>query len=246
MNTRGARAAPPLGRLVGALAQRRERGAFLLVGADDLRDGVERPVLELGALLAAAAHELLAGAILAAIAPEILGVAAAPPLVEAACAPAIAALARAIEAAILHASLPAILVLILALILSLTLVLVLGLILPAALPAVLSLILGVARAPPVVEARWTALAVAVITVMAAAGVGARGHAHHQHRRKQQRRLQHGSRPRWSSPLTTRETASGSLLVRGRPHASPPGLTRGSIFLARTFFEVDGLPGQARQ
>jgi hypothetical protein len=46
-------------------------------------------------------------------------------------------------------------------------------------------------------------------VMAAAGVGARGHAHHQHRRKQQWRLQHGSRPRWSSPLTTRETGLGS-------------------------------------
>src|SRR5262249_57160976 len=48
-----------LGRLLGALAQRRERGAPLLVGAHTLRDGVERPVLELGALLAAAAHELL-------------------------------------------------------------------------------------------------------------------------------------------------------------------------------------------
>src|SRR5262249_20217958 len=48
-----------LGRLLGALAQRRKRGALLLVGADGLRDGVDRPVLELGALLAAAAHELL-------------------------------------------------------------------------------------------------------------------------------------------------------------------------------------------
>src|SRR5262249_27436592 len=47
------------GRLLGALAQRRERGALLLVGADGLRDGVERPGLELGALLAAAADELL-------------------------------------------------------------------------------------------------------------------------------------------------------------------------------------------
>src|SRR5262249_29353154 len=49
----------PLRRRLGALAQRRERGALLLVGADDLRDGVERPVLELGPLLAAAADELL-------------------------------------------------------------------------------------------------------------------------------------------------------------------------------------------
>src|SRR5262249_42556742 len=262
-----------LGRLLGALAQRRERGALLLVGADGLRDGVERPGLELGALLAAAADELpdqgaerpaaaaqhgiaavgpapprpilalagappiliaatplfiagappvviaatpavvgLAGTIFAAIAsevlPEILGVAAAPPLVEGANAPAIAALARAIGAAILHAVLPAILVLILGLTLVLILSLILGLILPAALPAILSLTLGVAGAPPVVEARWAALAVAVIAVMAAAGVGARGHAHHQHRRKQHGRLQHGSRPRWSSPMTTREPPFG--------------------------------------
>src|SRR5262245_36180307 len=49
----------PLRRLLGAVAQHRERGALLLVGADGLRDGVERPVLELGTLLAAAAHELL-------------------------------------------------------------------------------------------------------------------------------------------------------------------------------------------
>src|SRR5262249_19759348 len=49
----------PLRRLFGALAQRRERGALLLVGADDLSDRVERPVLELGPLLAAAADELL-------------------------------------------------------------------------------------------------------------------------------------------------------------------------------------------
>ena len=170
-----------LGRLLGALAQRRERGALLLVGADDLRDGVERPVLELGPLLAAAAHELLdhggegataggaqrgiaalglaptrpvlalaiaaappvlvaraplviagapavvglMGAIFAAIAgeilPKILGVAAAPPLVEAANAPAIAALADAIGAAISHAVLPAILALTVVLILPLVL-----------------------------------------------------------------------------------------------------------------------------
>src|SRR5262245_61332043 len=165
-----------LGRLLGALAQRRERGALLLVSADALPDGVERPVLELGALLAAAAHELLdhgaeraaagaapilvagaalviagaravvglAGAIFAAILAEIPGVAAAPPLVEAACAPAIATLARTIGAAILHAVLPAILALILRLTLVLALSLILGLtlILPAALPAVLSLTLG--------------------------------------------------------------------------------------------------------
>src|SRR5262249_31382184 len=49
----------PLRRLLGALAQAFERGALLLVGADGLRDGVERPVLELGPLLAAAADELL-------------------------------------------------------------------------------------------------------------------------------------------------------------------------------------------
>src|SRR5262249_56143629 len=48
-----------LGRLLGALTQRRERGALLLVGADALPDGVERPVLELGALLGTAADELL-------------------------------------------------------------------------------------------------------------------------------------------------------------------------------------------
>src|SRR5262249_36090918 len=182
----------PLRRLLGALAQAFERGALLLVGADGLRDGVERPVLELGALLGAAADELLdhggnraaagaapilvarapliagappiiiagasavvglAGAIFAAISSEILpavlalilGLATAPPLVETARAPAIAALARTIVPAILHAVLSLVLVLILSLIL--------GLILPAALPAILSLILGVARAPPVVEAR---------------------------------------------------------------------------------------------
>src|SRR5262249_30971882 len=49
----------PLRRRLGALAQRRERVARLLVGADAARDLVERPVLELGALLAAAADELL-------------------------------------------------------------------------------------------------------------------------------------------------------------------------------------------
>src|SRR5262249_3574245 len=64
----------------------------------------------------------------------------------------------------------------------------------------LAALLGRAGAPPVVEARWGALAVAVvIAVMAAAGVGARGHAHHPPRRKQHGRLQHGSRPRWSRP-----------------------------------------------
>jgi hypothetical protein len=48
----------PLRRLLGALAQAFERIALLLVGADDLSDRVERPVLELGALLGAAADEL--------------------------------------------------------------------------------------------------------------------------------------------------------------------------------------------
>src|SRR5262245_18703868 len=48
-----------LGRRLGALAQAFERGALLLVGADGLRDGVERPVLELGPLRPAAAYELI-------------------------------------------------------------------------------------------------------------------------------------------------------------------------------------------
>src|SRR5258708_1066511 len=207
-----------LRRRLGALAQAFERSALGLVSADDLRDGVERPVLELGALLAPAPHDLLAhggerttaagahhgiatrglaparpilaiaaappviaiaataplviagapaivalaGAVFAAIPGEslpailpavlslILGLAAAPPLVEAPAAPAIAALAPAIVPAILHAVSCAILVLILGLILSLVLLLTLSLILPAALPAVLSLTLSVARAPPVV------------------------------------------------------------------------------------------------
>src|SRR5262249_36068016 len=191
-------------------------------------DGVERPVLELGALLAAAADELLdhgaeraaAGAAQRGIAAlglaparPILALAGAPPILVAGAPLFIAGAPPLIEAAgapaILHASLPAILVLILALILSLILTLTLGLILPAALPAVLSLTLGVARAPPVVEARLAALTVAVIAVMAAAGVGARGHAHHQHRRKQQWRLQHGSRPRWSRTL---QRASGRRVL----------------------------------
>src|SRR5262249_37042760 len=97
----------------------------------------------------------------------------------------------------LQAVLSLVLSLILSLILGLTLSLILTLILALSLPAILSLTLRVATAPPVVDVGLAALA--VIAVMAAAGVGARGHAHHQHRRKQQGRLQHGSRPRWSSP-----------------------------------------------
>jgi hypothetical protein len=269
---------------LGAIAQRRERIAPALVDAGDAFERVERPVVEIGPVLAADAHELvdhgaeraaaaaqrgiaafglaatrpilaralagaapilvaraplviagaaavvgLAGAVFAAIAPEILpkilAVAAAPPLVEAAGAPAVAArlppILHAILAAILHAVLPAILILTLAQILSF----ILGLILPAALPAVLALTLGIAGAPPIVEARLAALAVVVIAVMMpAAGVGARGHAHHQHRRKQHGRLEHGSRPRWSSAMTTREAALGSApdSVRSLPHSSARG------------------------
>src|SRR5262245_11910621 len=133
----------PLGRRLGALAQACERGALLLVGADGLRDGVERPVLELGPLLAAAADELLdhsgegtaAGAaqrgvaavglapprpILAlalAGAPPIL-VAGTPPLVIAG-APAVVSLAGAIFAAFAGETLPAVLSLILPAVLSL-------------------------------------------------------------------------------------------------------------------------------
>src|SRR5262245_2548362 len=110
-----------LGRLLGVLAQRRERGALLLVGADALPDGVERPVLELGALPAAAADELLdhdaeraaAGAAQRGIAAlgiaparPILALARAPPILVAraplviAGAPAVVGLAGAIFAAI--------------------------------------------------------------------------------------------------------------------------------------------------
>src|SRR5262249_45837438 len=120
---------------------------------------------------------------------------------------------------------PAILVLILVLILSLVLRLILGLILPATLPAILSLTLGVAGAPPVVDARLAALTVpAVIAVMAAAGVGARGHAHHQHRRKQQWRPESGRRPLSSPP---RQRGGRALVwpARRLPPASPAGLTR---------------------
>src|SRR5215831_19251629 len=45
--------------LLHRLEPRRRRGALGLVAADALRDGVERPVVELGPLLAAAANELL-------------------------------------------------------------------------------------------------------------------------------------------------------------------------------------------
>src|SRR5260370_13813701 len=161
-----------LRRRLGALAQRRERVALFLVGADDLGDGVERPVLELGPLRPAAADELLdhGGERAAAAGTQRR----------------VAALACPIVPAILQA----ILSLILSLILGLILPLILPLILALSLPAALSLTLGVARAPPVVEGGLAAFAVAVIAVMAAAGVGARGRAHHQHPRKPHRRLQH--------------------------------------------------------
>ena len=35
-------------------------------------------------------------------------------------------------------------------------------------------------------------------------------------------------------------------IEFHPHASPAGLTRGPIIFVRSFCEVDGLPGQARQ
>src|SRR5262249_43136656 len=132
-----------LGRLLGAVAQRRERGALGVVGADDLRDGVERPVLELGPLRPAAADELLdhngeptaaAGAhhgvatlglaparpILAlAAAPPVVAITAAAPLVIAG-APAVVGIAGAIVAAIAAESFPAILPALLSLVLGLT------------------------------------------------------------------------------------------------------------------------------
>src|SRR5262249_4628339 len=218
-----------LRRLLGAVAQRRERGALILVAADALRDGVERPVVELGPLLAAAADELLdhggerpaAGAAQRGIAafglaaarpilalarpPPIIALAGAapiliagaalvacPPPVVIARAPAIVGRARAVLATILilravfAARLPRILCAVLRWILVASLLRILSAILLRILFAALlwilcaiSLrILGRAGAPPVVEARWCALAVAaVIAVMAAAGRGARGHAH---------------------------------------------------------------------
>src|SRR5262249_13656958 len=51
----------PLRRLVGGVAQIRERVALRLVGGNRLRDRIERPVLELGRLHGAAAHELVDG-----------------------------------------------------------------------------------------------------------------------------------------------------------------------------------------
>src|SRR5262249_37657864 len=101
----------PLRRRLGALAQRRERGALLLVGADDLRDGVERPVLELGPLLAAAADELLdhgaeraaAGAAERGIAA--FGLAPARPILALAGAPPIIAFAAAAPVLIARAAL---------------------------------------------------------------------------------------------------------------------------------------------
>jgi hypothetical protein len=51
----------PLRRLLGGIAQAVERLALGLVSADGARDRVERPVLELGRLHGAAAHELVDG-----------------------------------------------------------------------------------------------------------------------------------------------------------------------------------------
>src|SRR5262249_49920200 len=137
--------------------------------------------------------------------------------VETARAPAIAALARTIVPAILHAVLSLILSLILGLTLSLILALILTLILalslPAALPLILDrpLILDPAPAPPVVEVVLAALAGAEMAGVRGRACGAPGApAHHNPRRKQHGRLQHGSRPRWSSAITTREPALGSL------------------------------------
>jgi hypothetical protein len=168
----------PLRRLFGARAQAFERGALLLVGADDLSDRIERPVLEFGALRGAAAHELLdhggegtaAGAAQRGIAAlglapprPILALAitaAAPILIAGAAliagapplviagAPAVVGVAGAIFAAVASEILPAILSLI--------------------LPAVLSLILGLAVAPPLVEtARAPAIAALARTIVPA-------------------------------------------------------------------------------
>jgi len=65
-----------LGRLFGAVAQRRERRALVLVGAGDARQRVERRVAEIGALLAAAADELLDHGAERTAAPAQLGIAA--------------------------------------------------------------------------------------------------------------------------------------------------------------------------
>src|SRR5215467_523742 len=51
----------PLRRPVGGVAQIRERVALRLVGGNRLRDRIKRPVLELGRLHGAAAHELVDG-----------------------------------------------------------------------------------------------------------------------------------------------------------------------------------------
>ena len=49
----------PLRRLLGPFAQAVERSVLSLVGVDAARNRIERPILELGALRSAAAHELL-------------------------------------------------------------------------------------------------------------------------------------------------------------------------------------------
>src|SRR6516165_6599665 len=134
----------PLGRLVGVVAQAFERGALLLVGADDLRDGVERPVLELGALLAAAADELLdhgterpaAGAAQRGI--SALGVAPPRPIL---------AIAIAVAAPILIAGAPPLVIAGAPAVIG-----VAGTIFAAISDEILPGILGLAAAPPVVEA----------------------------------------------------------------------------------------------
>src|SRR5262249_46714554 len=132
-----------LRRRLGALAQRRERIALALVGAGDAFERVERPVLEIGAVPAADAHELVdhgaertaaaaqRGIAAFGLAPTrpilALALAGAPPILVAR-APLFIAGAPTV-AAILYAVLPAILFLILSLILGLILSLVLLLIL---------------------------------------------------------------------------------------------------------------------
>src|SRR6266545_4514314 len=188
----------PLRRLLGGIAQAVERLALGLVGADGAHDRIERPVLELGRLHGAAAHELVdrgaeraraaaghvsalggaaAAQLLVAIARAIL--AGAAPLVIAR-APAVVPVAITIPPAVwifgaaLRAVLPAIVAARLVAILTLLVVLPLRL-----------------ACPPLVErAGGRALAIGVIAVVAAPGVGARGHAHHQHRRKQHPRCPH--------------------------------------------------------
>jgi hypothetical protein len=187
-------------------ASRRPSSALRWVSS--ARDRVERPVLELGRLHGAAAHELLDGGaerpaaaaghvsalggaaaaaqLLLAIAIAAAILAGAPPLVIAR-APAIVPVAITIPPAVwifgaaLRAISPAIVAACLVAILTLFVVLPLPL----------------AGAPLVERAGGRALAIAVIAVMAAPRVGARGHAHHQHRRKQHPRCPHEWPPRWT-------------------------------------------------